>query len=208
MDGVIVDNMKYHRKAWEIFLSKYSPDLNVAEFSRNFGKANQDLMTIVFDREVSLEEAGSLGEEKEALYRRLYTGKVKPIPGLEKFLKTLKKSRKKIAVASAAPRKNVDFVLDALKFRKYFDAVVDADDVQKGKPDPEIYLKVADAVGCKPRSCLVFEDSFPGIQSALNAGMRVIGVKTTYSSKELQNTEKVIEDFTEVDLSVLEEMFN
>jgi beta-phosphoglucomutase family hydrolase len=203
MDGVIVDNMKYHKKAWEMFLKKYAPDMDVEEFSRHFGKVNKDLLKIVFQREVSDEEESRFGDEKEAFYRELYAKDVAPTDGLVKFLKELKENNVKTAVGSAAPKVNVDFVFEKTGLRPYFDVSTDANDVTRGKPDPEIYLKTAEKLDCPPEACLVFEDSVPGIQAGRNAGMRVIGVATSHPADKLKDTEFVIRDFTEINLKIV-----
>ena len=197
MDGVIVDNMKYHKKAWEMFLKMHAPEMDVEEFSMHFGKVNKDLLKIVFQKEVSEEEESRFGDEKEALYRELYAEDVVPTEGLVGFLKELNENGVKVAVASAAPKINVDFVFERTGLRQYFDASIDANDVTRGKPDPEIYLKAAEKLNCLPAVCLVFEDSMPGIQAGRNAGMKVIGVATSHPAEKLKETEFVIKDITE-----------
>ncbi len=203
MDGVIVDNMKYHKRAWEVFLKKYAPDMDVEEFSNHFGKVNKDLLKIVFQREVSDEEVSRFGDEKEALYRELYAEDVAPTSGLVDFLQELRENSVKTAVASAAPKVNVDFVFEKTGLRPYFDVSTDANDVTRGKPDPEIYLKTAEKLDCPPEACLVFEDSVPGIQAGRNAGMKVIGVATSHPADKLKDTEFVIKDFTEINFKTV-----
>ena len=200
LDGVIVDNMKYHKLAWKKFLEKYAASININTFSRHFGKRNEVLLDMVFNHRLSPEEVKSYGGEKESLYRELYAEDIETIPGLLEFLKLLKKKKIKTAVASAAPPVNVDFVLDKTGIREFFNVVLNAEDVKRGKPDPEIYLKTAQMLACSPRSCLVFEDSIPGLQAAKNAGMKVAALTTTYPPDELKDADFIINDFTEVDL--------
>jgi beta-phosphoglucomutase len=203
MDGVIVDNMKYHKKAWEMFLKMHAPEMDVEEFSMHFGKVNKDLLKIVFQREISDEEESRFGEEKEAFYRELYAEDIAPTEGLVGFLKELNENGVKAAVASAAPKINVDFVFEKTGLRQYFDVSIDANDVTRGKPDPEIYLKAAEKLNCHPEACLVFEDSMPGIQAGRNAGMKVIGVATSHPAEILKETELVIKDFTDVNIETV-----
>jgi len=203
MDGVIVDNMEYHKKAWAIFLEKYAPGVDLEEFSKHFGKVNRDLLKIVFTKEVSEEEESRFGEEKEAIYREIYADHIVPVAGLLDLLDSLKENSFKTAVATAAPRVNMDFVFEKTGLRKYFDVLIDATEVTRGKPDPEIYLKVAQRLGYLPDSCLVFEDSFPGVQAAKEAGMKVIALATSHSADRLQNAESVIKDFTEINLETV-----
>jgi beta-phosphoglucomutase-like phosphatase (HAD superfamily) len=109
----------------------------------------------------------------------------------------------KTAVASAAPKVNVDFVFEKTGLRPYFDVSIDANDVTRGKPDPEIYLKTAEKLNCSSEACLVFEDSMPGIQAGRNAGMKVIGVATSHPAETLKDTEFVIKDFTEINFKTV-----
>ena len=196
LDGVIVDNMGYHRKAWGLFLEKYAPKINLADFSRHFGKTNQELLRLIFKRDISKAEAADWGDEKEAIYRRIYTSSIHPLPGLIELLQDMKKAGIRLAVASAAPKINVDFVLERISLRGFFDAVLDASHSVKGKPDPGIYLNAARILDVPPDRCLVFEDSLPGVQAARNAGMTVVGVTTTYSAEMLKDIDGAIKDFT------------
>jgi HAD superfamily hydrolase (TIGR01509 family) len=101
------------------------------------------------------------------------------------------------AVATSASRRDVDALLAEVGLLQYFDTIVTAEDVKWGKPNPEVYLKAAAGISLPPRACLVFEDSLVGIHAARNAGMRVIGVTTAHSGRELlgAGAERVIEDF-------------
>ncbi len=198
MDGVLVDNMEYHKKAWEKFIQKYAPDTDVEEFSRHFGKTNADLIKILFNQPLKQDKIQRLAEEKEAIYRNLYNPFIAPTPGLVPFLEQLKNKKAELVVATSAPTPNVDFVMEQTGLRPYFKAIVDSSQVQKGKPDPEIYRLAAAQIKQPPSRCLVFEDSYPGIASAKSAGMKVIGVATTYSADKLKGAERVIGDFTEI----------
>ena len=206
MDGVIVDNMPYHRKAWTRFFEKYNPQMILEDFVQHMGKSNEDLLTVLFGKRITADEIQSLGEEKEALYREIYAPDVAPLPGLIDFLKSLKENHVKTAVATAAPKVNLDFLLEHIDLRNDFDVLIDDSNVDKGKPDPEIYLKAAERLEFLPELCLVFEDSLPGIQAAINAGMKVIGVATTNPPKKLQNTNLVIKDFTEISMDRINEL--
>jgi beta-phosphoglucomutase len=203
LDGVIVDNMKYHRAAWEKFLLKYAPGIEIDAFSRHFGKRNEVLLKMVFKRSLLPEEVKKYGDEKEFLYRELYAEDIETVSGLIGFLKVLRKDQIKIAVASAAPPENVDFVLDKTGIREFFNVILSADDVKRGKPDPEIYLKTAHKLACSPRSCLVFEDSIPGIQAAKNAGMKVAALTTTYPPAEFKDADLIINDFTGIEMDMV-----
>src|SRR5690606_17876877 len=103
------------------------------------------------------------------------------------------------AIATSAPRSNVDFVLAKTGLGPYFQTILDAAFVSKGKPDPEVYLKTAAALGFEPHKCVVFEDSFAGVLSGKNAGCKVVGVTTTHAAHELTGTDATIDDFVSLD---------
>lgn len=206
MDGVIVDNMEYHAKAWEEFFHRYDPPMELEEFMLQFGRTNRDLFQVLFDRELTEEEVVRYGEEKEELYRELYAPHVEPLPGLIEFLKELKQAGNSLAVATSAPRVNLEFLFDRLPLRSLFDAAIDSSDVFLGKPDPEIFLKAAAKLNRAPSQCVVFEDSFAGIQAGRNAGMKVVGLATSHAPDKLEGSDLVIGDFVQITLKDIERL--
>lgn len=198
MDGVVVDNHDYHFEAWMDFAEKYEFDLDEEIYREKFnGKTNADLFQMIFG-DLSQEEIDEFTEEKEEMYRERYLPDMIPHTGLVEFLEKLKKKKIKVALGTSAPTANVDFVLDTLKLRGYFPIIVDGTMVTKGKPDPEVYELCCSKLGFDPKNCLVFEDSFAGLESAQGAGCEVVAVATSHRPVELQEkTDRIIFDFTE-----------
>ena len=130
----------------------------------------------------------------------MYTD-VKPVPGFFDILRESKRMGLKVALATSAPKQNRDYILGKLGLENSFDVIVGDEDVEKGKPEPEIYLKTAKNLGVEPKDCLVFEDSIPGITSAKRAGMRVIALSTTHQAKNLTEADFITANFSEVDLT-------
>ena len=189
MDGVLIDNVDFHINAWLQFAQRHDRPLTKAQYLENInGHVSADAMEYVFQRPVSPGELIVLTEEKEAIYRDLYRPHLQATPGLLTFLNALKAANVPLAVGTSAPISNVYFTLDGLPLRPYFDAVVDASMVERGKPDPEIYLKAAERVGVAPVLCVVFEDAFAGIEAGLRAGMNVVALATTHTRDELANS--------------------
>ena len=147
---------------------------------------------------MSRAEVEVLEEEKELIYREFYRDHIKPAPGLLEFLKRLRAQGIKTALATSAGPGNIDFIVDGLGIREQFDAIIGGAEVQKGKPDPEIYLKAADLVGINPSSCWVIEDSLQGIAAGQAAGMRVVGISTSHTAAELAHTDVVRPDFVDL----------
>ena len=204
MDGVIVDNNDYHRKAWQLFLHRHGMELSDSDYNRRIsGRVNAELMRMLFGEHLSDDEVDALGEEKEKIFRDLYEHHLRPLNGLHDFLKLLKKAGIKIAVGTSAPVSNMDFILDGLGIRDLFDVLIHQSMVERGKPDPQIYQICMERLGVTPEESLVFEDSLAGIKSGLAAGAQVIGVTTTHKSGELKNTLMNIADYREVQLQTL-----
>jgi beta-phosphoglucomutase len=185
MDGVITDNHKYHFDAWVEFGKRHGLEITLEEFSKYFGSTNQLIMSSLFGRNISVDEIANLGKEKESIYRELYRPFIKPLEGLAAFLKYATSIGIPIALATSAPHENVKFTLETTGLSNYFTVITDSSMVIQGKPDPQVYLITAEKLGVQPADCIVFEDSVPGILSAKNAGMQVIGVATTHKPDEL-----------------------
>ena len=185
MDGVIVDNAVWHLEAFAEFGKRHGLVQTKEEYTKYFGNTNQTIMNSLFNTQLPYNELYALAKEKEIIYRELYKPFIQPVEGLPAFLESASQLAIPIALATSAPLENVDFTLDSTGLRKYFSIISDASMVKNGKPDPEIYLLTAAKLGVQPGDCIVFEDSIAGIQSALGAGMRVIGVATTHKREEL-----------------------
>lgn len=199
MDGVVIDNLPYHVDAWLLFCERKNIPLTREVFYRELnGMNSKDTFEWFYQREMSRAEVEVLEEEKELIYREFYRDHIKPAPGLLEFLKRLRAQGIKTALATSAGPGNIDFIVDGLGIREQFDAIIGGAEVQKGKPDPEIYLKAADLVGINPSSCWVIEDSLQGIAAGQAAGMRVVGISTSHTAAELAHTDVVRPDFVDL----------
>ncbi len=206
MDGVIVDNHKFHLKSWLQFFEKHNISMTEEEYKKKVnGRTMEEILTNIMGKDLSKKELQALGEEKEVVYRDMYRPHIKAVDGLPEFLEELKVRNVPRAVATSAPPANVDFTLDSTKLRSFFPTIVDDTMVSKGKPEPEVYLTAAKKLGVAPERCIVFEDAILGIQAGKNAGMKVIGVATTHTRQELEaeNTDYVIDDFSEITIEKL-----
>ena len=199
MDGVIINNNDWHLKSWLVFAKSLGMELAEEEFHEKvFGKTNEQILAIAFPGTSDAQlEKWSL--EKEALYREIYLPDFKLADHLLDFLKLLKSKKIPVAVASNAPLVNVDFALDNGNIRDYFDVVMFAGLVAKPKPAPDIYIKSAELLGLSPQKCFVIEDSPTGIEAAVKAGCRPIGISSTYPIEKLDLiTEKAFDTFPQI----------
>lgn len=203
MDGVLVDTNPYHKTSLREFCAKYGYHFSDEELiKRIYGRTNNEWITNLFGP-LPKEKLLALGEEKEKMFRAIYKDVIEPVAGLESFLKKLSHQKIPCAIGTSAPRSNVDFVLDNTGLRKYFSVILDQAHVEHGKPNPEIYLKTAQALNLPAAQTIVFEDSFSGIEAAQRAGARVVGVTTTHSPAELKHCDLIIPDFTRLEVESL-----
>ena len=181
MDGVIVDSMPYHVRAWEVYLERQGRDAQTLN-ARMHGKHNDELLRDVFGSELSIEDIQRMGSEKEALYRELIETELEAslLPGVRQFL--MENSLIPKAVASNAEAANVNFVLDRAELGGFFLHALNGQMVKYGKPHPEIYLKASELLEIEPKDWIVFEDSQTGINAAVAAGMRVIAINSHRTS--------------------------
>lgn len=208
MDGVIVDNDIYHFKAWEVLCTNYGLNTSPEEVKSWFGNTNPMILRKLFGDSLDTEAIDRLGNEKELIYREIYLPDIKPVPGLKLFLDDLRSCNITIAIATSAPTVNVDFVLEHTGLKEYFQFIVDASMITEGKPSPEIYLKASEVLKSMVSDCLVFEDSFHGIESAGRAGMKVVGVATTHPSSKLNGTILNIENFKDINAEKVIQILN
>lgn len=137
-------------------------------------------------------------DEKESLFRELYEPYVEPIASFPVFLQDLKKHGVRTAVATSAPRANLDLISGRLGLPASMESFMASEDVTKHKPDPQVYLTSAERLGAEPENCVVFEDSFSGVSAAINAGMKVVGVLSSHTKEELPPCDDYIEDYLEM----------
>lgn len=186
MDGVLVDSMPLHFLAWKTLVQRFGIGISMGDLRELVdARRNVEIFPILLGREVPEGELKRLVDEKEALYHAQAEVKLPEVPGARQFCEQALKKGIPMALATAASELNVVRVLDKLGFRKYFPIVVTAHDVQRGKPDPEVYLKAAFGLGLKPWDCLVVEDSLPGVQAAKASGASCLALTTSHSEVKL-----------------------
>jgi beta-phosphoglucomutase family hydrolase len=197
MNGVIIDDAKYHDKAWFAFCDKYNISISIEEMKKNIhGKMNKDIFPHLFGRPLNIETLSLYEAEKEGLYRELYKPDLKATSGFMDFIEDLKRNNVKMAIATSSYPENANFVLEGLEIKDLFDAVIDSSQVIKGKPNPEIFLTAAAAINAPTQICVGFEDSLSGLAALNAAKIKAVGVASNHSIEELTPHSKyVIKDF-------------
>jgi beta-phosphoglucomutase-like phosphatase (HAD superfamily) len=199
LDGVLVDSGAHHRDAWRAMCRDCGVSPPPDFWRLTIGRPAEDAVALLVAG-IDGAEARRLADLKREHYARLSRRGVMAVAGAGPFVGTLVRERVPRAVATSASRRDTERVLEALGLTAQIDAAVTADDVRRGKPDPEVYLKAAERLGVDPRACLVFEDAIVGVHGARAAGMRVIGVTTAHTADELlaAGAERAVPHFEEL----------
>jgi len=177
MDGTLIDSEEFHWISWRDTLANEGIAITREQFLSSFGQRNDSIIPRWLGAASTPERIETIGKAKEELYRHLVRRDgISPLPGVANWIHRLHKEGWLQAIASAAPRANIDTVLEALSATHIFQGIVSADDVHRGKPDPEVFLIAASRVGVPPDRCIVVEDAVAGVQGARSAGMKSIGV--------------------------------
>lgn len=179
MDGTLVDNCAWHVLAWREFARRHGREITERQVLDWMGATSAFYMDRIFGRNVPKAECDELTREKEALYRELYAPHLRPPEGLVEMLRAARERGVRLSIATGGSIDNVDFVLDGLGLRDWFEVVVDASQYEHGKPAPDCYLEAASRLGLDPSECLVFEDAVGGIRAAKAAGMKVAVITAT-----------------------------
>jgi len=183
LDGTLIDSAEHHWIAWRDTLAAEGRPVRPSDFANTFGKRNDEILRELFGAGIAVEWIERVSEAKEQTYRRrLRERGLDPLPGAFHWLARLREAGWRQALASSAPRPNIDAAFEALGLERYLDAVVSADEVGRGKPDPAIFLEAARRLGCAPARCVVVEDAPAGLEAARRAGIPSIGVLSSHHS--------------------------
>jgi beta-phosphoglucomutase family hydrolase len=192
LNGTMVDDMAYHINAWHRILNELGAGLSVERVKEECYGKNHELLDRIFPNRFSLEEKDNLSIEKEKQYQTAYRSQLQLINGLDTVLAKANATGIKMAIGSAAIMFNINFVIDGLNIRHYFDAIVSADDVHISKPDPETFLRCAQLLNVSPADCLVFEDAAKGVEAAQNAGMDCTVLTTMHTKEEFGQYNNIV----------------
>lgn len=201
MDGTLVDNMRVHNQVWINFLAEKGAQVDPKTFNDlTAGKTNPEIFRMFLGAQFPDALIPEYSQEKETRYRQMYHQQIHPVAGLEAFLSAAQEAGVRLGLATSAGPENIDFVMDSLGIAPYFQAVVNGEEIKRGKPDPEIFLEAAKRLNVAPETCLVFEDSYGGIEAGRRAGMAVIAITTGLSKEQalaLPGVVLAVQDFAQ-----------
>src|SRR5688572_28301231 len=201
IDGTMIDSMKLHVKAWQKTLEKYGKPMSMKEVGEITYGINPEIVRRVFGNEISDEKVEQISKDKEKLFRDSFDPEEDVIKGFIRFIHATKEKGIPMVIGSAAPPENIDFFMDRLSIGHYFEGRVHEDDVKKGKPSPEVFLKAAGIINLPAKECVVFEDSPTGAEASASAGCKTIVLTTTKSKsdfKEITDIIAYVDDYTEL----------
>ena len=177
LDGTLVDSADYHFDSWIEALAPEGRSLTRDQFRATFGQRNDRILAGWFGADAPPALVARIADAKETAYRRMVRERgLVPLPGASHWVAALHAWGWPQAIASSAPRANIDVVLEALGWRDDFQAIVASEDVRAGKPDPEVFLTAAARLAAPATACIVVEDAAAGVEAARRGGMRSIGV--------------------------------
>ena len=176
VDGTLVDTAELHFRAWVELCRDLGRDFTRADFAATFGRRNPEIIRHLFGDRFDDAAIADLGTRKEELYKAAARQGVSLLPGARELLEGLHAAGFRQAIGSSAPRGNIDLIMELTDTARFFDAISSAEDTQRGKPEPQVFLVAARKLGVPPARCVVMEDAVAGVQAAKAGGMKCVGV--------------------------------
>jgi len=205
MDGVLVDSYAPHLRSWCLLAKEIGAPITEAQFASQFGRTSREIIREMFDIKHP-REVRRLDDLKEVLYRDLIRGRVPRMPGAMTVIKALHAAGFRLAVGSSGPPENVTLVCDEMGLAPFLSATITGADVQRGKPDPQVFATAAEKMGVAPVRCVVIEDAPAGIEAARRAGMSSVGLVGTHEAKALSSADRVVGRLDEIRPAVIHDL--
>ncbi|UCG15933.1 MAG: HAD family phosphatase [Phycisphaerales bacterium] len=204
MDGVLIDSAAPHWESWKLLGDEIGVPVSEQQFRETFGRSNRDIVPLLFGRD---DEASirRLSDRKEELYRDLIRGHVPAVDGAADLVRGCHDAGFKLAIGSSGPRENVELVLAGMRIAPYFQTLVTAGQVTRGKPDPQVFELAAEGLGVSPGRCAVVEDAPAGIEAALAAGATAIALATTHPPERLHRAHHVVTTMRALSAGLIEQ---
>jgi len=208
-DGVIIDSSAHHEESWNRLAMEGNLPLPEGHFKKGFGRKNDFIIPEILGWTHDLSEISRLSLRKEELYREIVTEwGLSPLPGVRTWLERLRTAGVPCAIGSSTHRANINLSLGLIGLAEFFSAIVTAEDVTEGKPNPQVFLKGAGKIERPADHCVVFEDAFVGIAAARAGGMKVVAVATTHPIAELGAADIAVSRLDELEPVTLAKWFD
>ena len=199
LDGTLVDTEQNHYHAWRTLLAEHGKDLSYDTFRPTFGLRNDDVLVHHFGFHAEVDPIAELSDRKEEFFRAsVESDGVAFLPGAVELVQHFAHISVPQAIASSAPPGNIDLILRVTGLMAHFAAVVSSEEVTRGKPAPDIFLKASEHLELPAGRCVILEDAPAGVQAGRAAGSRVVAITAAFSAEALAGADLVVTSFTEV----------
>ncbi|MCK4752276.1 MAG: HAD family phosphatase [Planctomycetes bacterium] len=215
-DGVIADSEALHLRAFNQVLTQFSIEISQQDYYKNYlGLSDFDLFKLLIDQRVFESDVTQIKEfinQKKVIYEKLAKTECEIIEGVRDFLQLLNDNNIPMAICSGALLPEIEMILEGAKLHSFFEAIVSAEQIEKGKPDPEGFLVTLAKLNEKnqnpiePDECIVIEDSHWGLEAAKSAGMLTIAITNSYDADRLAMAEKIVSKLSELSIDDLQEL--
>lgn len=198
MDGVLIDSNAAHFKAFHRIGADLGVQFSDAELQQTFGMHNLQIFPMLLGRALPREQVQALAEQKETYYREFAREELRPIPGALGLFARLREAGWKLAVGSSGPAANVRLAIEVLGIGAALDAIVTGDDVEHGKPAPDVFLLCLQRLGMAAAQCVVLEDAPQGVTAALAAGVPAVALTSSRPAELLRHAQRVVDHLDEL----------
>ncbi|MEK6247744.1 MAG: HAD family phosphatase [Planctomycetales bacterium] len=200
IDGVLIDSYQAHQESWQRIARKHGHEMTDDQFAATFGQTSREIIRQLWaTASLTDQSVAEIDDEKEAAFREIIADNYPIMPGARELINMLHAAGFSLAVGSSGPPENVQLTLDRLNRENKITAAVSGDDVQRGKPDPEVFQIAARRLQVPPSACAVIEDAAVGIAAANAAGMLSIAlVSTGHSPSEYGEADHVLQRLNEL----------
>lgn len=205
VDGVLVDSADAHLRSWQRLAEENGRTVTAEQFSTTFGRHNDDIVPILFGA-VTAVRLRELAERKEQIYRELIQHDVPLVTGARELVLELHRAGLRLAIGSSSPRANIRLVLEALSSERLFSAIVTAERVTRGKPDPQVFQLACSDLGLPPKHCVVIEDAPAGVTAARAAGAGAIAVLRHHDRAAFPHAHLIVERLDELSAQTILEL--
>ncbi len=200
MDGTMADTKHAHAEAWEQWAELHGIGVSKEEYLRDlFGRSNEDVLPQLFPGKTLAEIRALAAEKEEVFLKAVRDGLVQQVDGLDDFVARAIARNLPVAVASSAPRRNVETIVEVFGLASLIPVRLGVEDVERAKPAPDLFQKASGLLGVPAEQCLVFEDSLHGLEASRAAGCRSIAITTLHAAECLEgHADLAVKDFREL----------
>lgn len=197
MDGVLIDSYRAHFFSWQQMLRNHGFNITERQFAATFGLTNHDIFARLYPG-IPSEEYPALAREKEEAFRGIITTDFPEMDGASELIGALHKAGAVLGIGSSGPSENLEVLLHKLPGGRYFAAVTNGNEIARGKPDPEVFLKTAAKMDLLPKRCVVVEDAVAGVRAGKRAGCAVIALTGTAEREQLSEADSIVDSLRDL----------